>query len=52
VTDIPYMELPSTRRLTALCEDIYSMRHAREFVLEVAPARGRPPRHPFFIFYF
>ena len=34
VTQIPYAELPSTHRLTALCEDIYAMRHAREFALE------------------
>ena len=34
VTQIPYNELPSTDRLTALCEDIYAMRHAREFALE------------------
>ena len=34
VTQIPYNELPSTARLTALCEDIYAMRHVREFHLE------------------
>jgi hypothetical protein len=34
VTQIPYVDLPSTHRLAALCEDIYAMRRAREFVLE------------------
>lgn len=34
VTHIPYNEFPCTARLTALCEDIYAMRHVREFVLE------------------
>jgi hypothetical protein len=33
------------RYITALCEDIYSMRHAREFVLEVPPPRCCPQRH-------
>lgn len=34
VQNIPYMELPSTHRLVRLCEDIYAMRAAKEFVLE------------------
>jgi hypothetical protein len=34
VSRIPFVELPSTHRLLKLCDDIYAMRAAREFVLE------------------
>ena len=34
VTKIPHQDLPCTRRLTALCEDIYVMRNAGEHLLE------------------
>jgi len=34
VNKIPHADLPCTRRLTALCEDIYVMRNAGEHVLE------------------
>jgi hypothetical protein len=34
VARIPFVELPSTHRLLKLCDDIYAMRAAREFVLE------------------